>query len=192
MQAPPRFRLAKPLLTALLILMAGCAINRPQVKSLSDRDAPRILFEPAIATTVSALSALPSKCGPAGNHRVRSEEFQVYQVVGRITRIRRERDHDIHIVLADLDHPKDHLVIEADDPAVGRNASSPYRDRLSRARRMLDALIDESADRRLNDLNGAVVRVSGVGFFDLAHFQVGRSRSCIELHPILTIERVAQ
>ena len=31
----------------------------------------------------------------------------------------------------------------------------------------------------------------GIGFFDFGHFQKGRSRSCIELHPILAIERIA-
>ena len=34
--------------------------------------------------------------------------------------------------------------------------------------------------------------LTGVGFFDVNHLQVGRSRSCIELHPILTIERVSE
>jgi hypothetical protein len=39
---------------------------------------------------------------------------------------------------------------------------------------------------------GTTVRVTGVGFFDVNHLQVGRSRSCIELHPIVTIERVSE
>ena len=42
------------------------------------------------------------------------------------------------------------------------------------------------------ELRGMVVRVTGVGFFDVNHFQVGRSQSCIELHPILTIERARE
>jgi hypothetical protein len=201
------------LLVASMLVAAGCALNRPQVKSLRDRDAPRIQFDTVIVTTPSALNAIASKCGPAGNHRVRPEELQVFQVVGTITRIRRERDRDIHIVLADIDHPGDHLVIESDDPDFGKNAASPYRDRLSTARHMLDALVDASAGRREagperpglqtagrtsqvrrdpGALKGTIVRVTGVGFFDYRHFQVGRSRSCIELHPILTIERVGK
>jgi hypothetical protein len=39
---------------------------------------------------------------------------------------------------------------------------------------------------------GTTVRVTDVGFFDVNHLQVGRSRSCIELHPILTIERMSE
>src|SRR5207248_4168299 len=67
---------------------------------------------------------------------------------------------------------------------------SPYRDRLVAARRMMNALISDSSANRLDDLRGTMVRVTGVGFFDVNHLQKGRSRSCIELHPILTIERL--
>ena len=169
----------------------GCALNRTEVKSLRDPTAARIQFDTAVDTTISALNAIPSHCRPTGNRRVRDEELRVYRVEGTITRVKRERDHDIHIVLADTMHPEDHLVIESDDPNVGKNAASPYRDRLAAARRMLDALISDSSGDRFDDLKGTVVRVTGVGFFDVNHLQKGRSRSCIELHPILTIERVS-
>jgi hypothetical protein len=39
----------------------------------------------------------------------------------------------------------------------------------------------------LKPLTGKTVRVRGVGFYDFAHGQTGRSQSCIELHPILNI-----
>ena len=65
-------------------------------------------------------------------------------------------------------------------------------EKLAAGRRMLDALAAQSADHQLRDLQGTVVRVTGVGFFDVRHFQVGRARSCIELHPILAIERITR
>jgi hypothetical protein len=164
-------------------------LSRSEVKSLRDGDAHRIAFDTPIATTVSALNNIPSHCGPARNHRTRIEERQVYTVTARITRIKRERDHDVHIVLADLDHPRDRLVVEADDPDFRKNAASPYREKLAAGRRMLDALIAQAGARQLRDLQGTIVRVTGVGFFDVRHFQVGRSRNCIELHPVLAIER---
>lgn len=169
----------------------GCALNRGEVKSLRDPDAGRVQFAPAIATTISALNALPSGCGPAGNRRRRAEEFRVYEVSGRITRIRRERDHDIHVVLADLDHPREHMVVEFDDPDFRKNVLSPERARIAAARRMLNALASDSDDRSLSSLKGLTVKVSGVGFFDINHFQSGRSRSCIELHPVTAIERIS-
>jgi len=37
---------------------------------------------------------------------------------------------------------------------------------------------------------GQTARVRGVGFFDFDHGQTGRSRSCIELHPVIAIDAV--
>ena len=168
----------------------GCALNRTEVKSLRDRTAPAIRFDSPVDTTIAALNAIPRQCGPAGNRRVRDEELRVYRIEGRITRVKQEPDHDIHIVLADPTTARDQIVVESGDPDFGRNAASPYRDSLVAARRMLDALVTVSSGDGLNSLKGSVVRVTGVGFFDFNHLQKGRSRSCIELHPILAIERV--
>ena len=38
----------------------------------------------------------------------------------------------------------------------------------------------------------ASVPQAGVAFFDVMHFQRGRSRSCVELHPVLSIESAAE
>ena len=179
-------------LVAFVTFAAGCALNRSDVKSLRDLGASRIRLDSAIETSIAALNAIPAHCGPGRDHRVREEEFHVYQVIGRIARAKRERDHDIHIVLEDLDNPRARLVVESDDPDFRGNVKSPYRDRLAVARHMFDELVAQSGARELNDLRGIVVRVTGVGFFDLNHLQVGRSRSCIELHPILAIERVRE
>jgi hypothetical protein len=168
--------------------MVGCAFNRTEVKSLRDPTAARIEFDLPIDTTVSALNAIQPHCSPTGNRRVRHEELRVYRIEGTILRLKRERDHDIHIVLADTTNPKDHIIVESDDPNFGKNVGSPYRNKLTAARRMMDALV-ASADA-FEDLRGTIVRVTGIGFFDVNHLQKGRSRSCIELHPILTIERL--
>ena len=178
------------LILAGAVATDGCALNRPQVKSLSDPEAVRIQFDKVLDTNVSALNGLRPQCGASGNHRVRDEEFHVYRLVGTITRVKREPDHDVHIILADPKSPRDHIVVEADDPDFRRNAVSPYRDQLAAGRRAFDQLLTGAGVARLSDLNGATVRVTGVGFFDFNHLQHGRSRSCIELHPILSIERL--
>jgi len=175
---------------ASLLLTTGCALNRSQVKSLSDRDAGRIQFDPVVATTIGALNALTAQCGPARNRRVRTEERQVYRVEGIITRVKRERDHDIHLVLRDPSQVRETLVVEADDPDFRLNVTSPYRSKLSAGRQMLEALMLRSTATPASDLVGLRVAVTGVGFFDINHLQVGRARSCIELHPLLSIERL--
>src|SRR5204863_4410854 len=53
------------------LFAAGCALNRGQVKALRDPAAVRIQFDSVIDTTISELNALPSRCWPAGNGRVR-------------------------------------------------------------------------------------------------------------------------
>jgi hypothetical protein len=168
-------------------LAQGCAWNRADVKSLRDPAAGRVQFDAVLDTTIAALNAVAPQCGPAGNRRVRDEEFRVYRVTGIMTRVRRERDHDVHIVIADPANPRQHMVVEADDPDFKKNTTSPYRDRLAAGRGGIDALIAGVA--RLDQLHGITVRVTGVGFFDINHLQKGRSRSCLELHPILAIER---
>ena len=180
----PRFGLA-----ACAVATLACAVNRAQVKSLSDPTATAIQFEPVIDTTIAALNAIPSRCGPANNRRARTEEFHVYRVVGTVGRVRRKRDHDIHIVLADPTRPDQRLIVESDDPGFRLNFASPYHGKLADARQMLDALMTQAGVSQLDDLSGMTVRVAGVGFFDISHFQKGRSRSCIELHPVLTIVR---
>jgi hypothetical protein len=171
---------------------AACALTRSEVKALRDRDASRIALDTVIPTTVTALNELPSHCGPAGNRRRSEQEFRVYQVVGRITRVRRERDRDVHIVLEDLDHPRDRLVIELADPDSRSGRQSPYRDRLAAAQTAFGTLERAFAVGSPRELEGRIVRVTGVGFFDLYHFQRGRSRSCIELHPVLSMEPAAK
>src|SRR5207248_11173411 len=109
-----------------------------------DPEASRIRLDAVIETTVAALNAIPAHCGPGRDHRVREEEFHVYQVIGRIVRAKRERDHDIHIVLEDPDNPRVRLVVESDDPDVRGTVKSPYRERLAVARHMFDELVGRS------------------------------------------------
>jgi hypothetical protein len=174
----------------LAALASGCALNRPEVKSLRDAGAARIDFDRPIATTIAALNAVAPRCGPAFNHRVRAEEYRVYEVVGRITRVKREPDHDVHIGIADPSDPRQRMVVEIKDSEFRGSARSPYRARLAAAQAMFDALMIEAGVRSPRELVGTLVRVTGVGFFDMNHLQIGRSRSCIELHPVLAIERV--
>ena len=174
---------------AAVALATGCTIARGDVKGLRDADANRIRFDPAIDTSIAALNDLPSHCGPTRDHRVREEEFRVYRIIGTIRGVKRAPDHDIHIVLDDPDNPDLHVIVELPDPDSRGSLKSPHRDRLALAMHTFENLLKETGARQWDELRGVRVRGPGVGFFDLSHFQVGRSRSCIELHPILAIER---
>ena len=63
------------------------------------------------------------------------------------------------------------------DPACA--TTSPYVTTLSNTR---------MAYQRLGVQPGQRVTVRGVGFFDFAHGQTGRSQSCLELHAVLDVK----
>jgi hypothetical protein len=176
-------------LLTVMSLATGCTIARGDVKGLRDAGATHVRMDAAIDTSITALNDLPSHCGPTRDHRVREEEFQVYRIIGTIRHVKRAPDHDIHIVLDDPDRLAAHIIVELPDPDSAGSLQSPYRDRLTLAMQSFENLLAETGARQWNDLQGIRVRVTGVGFFDLRHFQVGRSRSCIELHPVLKIEQ---
>ena len=164
----------------------ACGVERWPVKTLSDFDALRVSFA-AEATTVEALNQFPPHCdGGPDTSRPFPEEFRTFEVVGRITLVRRQDDRDYHIVLADPETGST-IVTEVKDPSCAGAAQSPFSRTLSAAQGEFVALRAGRSDRALE---GMLVRVRGVGFFDFDHRQTGRSRNCMELHPILAIGEV--
>jgi len=163
-----------------------CGVERWPVKTLSDADALRVNFAP-LSSSVAILSNLPEHCGGGpDNARAYAEELQVFEVVGRIIVARAEDDRDFHVAIADPIDPGATMVTEVADPGCSGATASPFAPHLQAARFSFDAF---RAGRNLTSLSGELVRVRGVGFYDFNHGQTGRSRSCIELHPILAIER---
>jgi len=163
-----------------------CGEERWPVKTLSDPDASRVNLSNVQVTTIKALNQFATHCATLPDARAYAEEFQVYEVVGRIIASSPESDLDYHIAVADMDDPTYTIVTETPDPNCDGVVNSPYRQALIQARSAFDALV---AGRPISALVGTVVRIRGVGFYDFAHGQTGRSQSCIELHPIFGIER---
>lgn len=172
-----------------VVVGVTCGVERWAVKTLSDVGAGAVNLANVQQTTVRDLNQFPAHCSSLPSARTFAEEFQVYEVVARITLARLEDDRDYHIALADPDDPGATIVTEVADPVCQGVVSSPFLQTLTQARAQWDAI---RAGRSLASLAGTMVRIRGVGFYDFDHNQTGRSRSCIELHPILGIERVPQ
>lgn len=164
-----------------------CGSERWAVKTLSDDDAPRMRFDNPIATTIIDLNGLTPRCQAGPDRRAWPEEFKVYELVGRVKSVRAEQDRDIHIVLADPEEPNCVMVVEIADPACSGAADSPHVAMLVQARSMFSLLLRSGLENDPRPLIGRLVRVRGVGFFDFDHGQEGKSRSCIELHPVLSM-----
>ena len=164
-----------------------CGVERWAVKTLSDPDAATVDPNRVQAATIKDLNLVSAHCGGGPDRRTYAEEFQVYEVVGRITLVRLEDDRDFHIALADPDDPTYTIVTEIADPLCQGVVSSPFLSLFTQVKGAFDAV---RAGRSLASLSGTKVRARGVGFFDFNHNQTGRSQSCMELHPITAIEIV--
>jgi len=155
---------------------AQCGVERWSVKTLADADATRVDMLSVSNSSVSALNAVTARCSGLPESRSFGEEFRVYEVTGIVQVTRNEDDRDVHIALADPNDATKTMVVEVVDPSCA--TTSPFLTTLSNAR---------SQYQSLGSLTGRRVRVRGVGFYDFAHGQTGRSQSCIELHPVLSI-----
>jgi hypothetical protein len=162
-----------------------CGTERWSVKTLSDGDASRVDLSRVQSTTIRDLTARAAHCDGGPDRRTYPEEFEVFEVAGRVTFVNFETDRDYHVVLADPSDPNSTMVTEVADFACQGAISSPHRSVIETTRSAFIALL---AGRSPSSLVGATVRLRGVGFFDFAHGQTGRSRNCIELHPIVKIE----
>lgn len=158
------------------------------MKTLADTDAGAVALSVVTPISIRALNALPSHCEGGPDRRTFPEEFRVFEVVGRISYAAHEADRDYHIALEDPEAPGNTVVTELADTACAGAISSPHFTALRSAEGMFDAL---QGGQPLSRIIGTVVRIRGVGFYDFNHGQRGRSRNCIELHPIVGVERVS-
>jgi len=156
----------------------SCGTERWSVKTLSDADAPRVNLNEITSTSISALNGFAAHCSRLPDARTFPEEFRVYEVSGVAQLTRNEDDHDVHIALSDPNDASQTIVVEVADPACAGAAQSPDAPVLAHAR---------SQYQNIGALTGKTVKVRGVGFYDFDHGQTGRSRNCIELHPVIDI-----
>jgi Big-like domain-containing protein len=157
-----------------------CGTERWAVKTLSDPDAVTIDMNTASPATIAALNALPAHCAGLPEKRTFLEEFHVFEITGIVLRTTNEADRDISVALADPHDVTRTIVVAIVEPTCAGAIDSPFRSLLQQARVQYN---------RLGALVGHVVRVRGVGFYDFGRGQVGQSRSCIELHPVISISQ---
>jgi hypothetical protein len=164
----------------------SCGVERWFVKTLADRDAARVNIAAVTPSSIRELNELPTRCSGLPDTRAFDEEFKVFEVVGRITFVAHEDDRDYHIALEDVSNPGYTIVTELADTLCAGAITSPHFSSPSQADAMWRILLN---DRLPQTLVGTSVRVRGVGFYDFNHGQRGRSRNCLELHPVLALDR---
>jgi len=164
----------------------ACGVERWFVKTLADQDAGSVALSAVTAISIHDLNALTPHCDGSPDRRVYAEEFRVFEITGRVIYIAHEDDRDYHMAVEDPDDPTATVVTELADTRCSGASMSPHLAALRSVEGMFASVLSGSAP---SSLVGTMVRIQGVGFYDFDHGQRGRSKSCIELHPIVFISR---
>jgi hypothetical protein len=201
------------LLMAALGLAATSGILRGQcggeerwpVKMGSDSRASQVSTNP-VSIDLHSVAALARPDLPADNETRVDGETNLYVVDGRLRKFKPETgktgDGDYHLVITDdtlqfsaggSGQPSPHsLIAEVVNPecVAGRAGDLPtpsfFQAQLVAVRTKFEEQFPHITGG-WNDAGGVPVRITGIGFFDRPHGQVGRALNGIEIHPVLDI-----
>jgi hypothetical protein len=179
-------------------LQAAAVHERWSVKTGADADAQALTSQSPTSTTIADLRALavPALLPPDG--RSEGAEKTVWQLTATLQTYRSESDGDYHLVIAD---EQDNTMI-AEIPNPGDITTPSYfAEQITGARTAFDNHFQIAEN--INAPTAAVapgpgegpqlqqaavqVTVTGLGFFDFNHGQLGVAPNAIELHPVINI-----
>ena len=118
--------------------------------------------------------------------RIAPTELTTFRVDAYLGGWRPESDGDMHLILFGMQNQRVSLVAEIPNPNCSGACASGLSEDFAKARAIVQEILTtpNPADEPI------VLRVTGVGFFDRNHGQVGAAPNLIELHPVLAIQRV--
>jgi hypothetical protein len=170
-----------------------CGTERWRIKTIFDNDAKRINFQPR-HISVSELVSFPAP-EVLSDERFDAEK-QVYSVEAVLLGWKQETtehgDRDFHLVLADPNDLTRTMIAEVPSAECQGACSSSQAQHFAEVRQTLTAQLSEPEAHFRRFPQTWVVRVEGVGFFDIFHQQIGVAENCMELHPLLKVEFVRQ
>ena len=163
-----------------------CGVERWDVKTLSDAGAGSVNFTPQ-PTTVNALRALPAPVVGDSTPRMAGVETTTYTVRAALVEMKLADDKDIHLVIADPADPSHTMIAEFPDVGCAGAVNSAKKGQMQAARAALVSACGSASSSSFRILTG-LATITGVGFFDQIHGQVGVAPNGIELHPVLHFE----
>lgn len=170
-----------------------CGTERWRIKTIFDNDAKRINFMPRYIS-VSELVSLPAP-EVLSDERADAEK-QVYSMEAVLLGWKQETgqhgDRDFHLVLADPNDVTRTMIAEVPFGECQGACNSSQAQHYAEVRQVLTAQLAEPQAHFRRFTPAWVVRVEGVGFFDIFHQQIGVAENCMELHPLLKVEFVRQ
>jgi hypothetical protein len=170
-----------------------CGTERWHVKTMSDPYASQVNRNVQV-TTVDTLihAAVPTGLSASSdNVRFAPWELKAVQVRGKITGWKTETDNDYHIVISDMTHPTETMIIEPPSTACSGACSSGYGALYQSARNAFVACLGSPPSSFTAPGKTVVVDVTGVPMFDLLHGQTGVAPNGIEIHPVISVAFVS-
>jgi hypothetical protein len=163
-----------------------CGIKRWAVKTMADSEARSVDLDPTSTTVEGLVAEKPPDYDRDG--RRTSFERKTYAIVADVVFVKKEADQDVHVVVRGESGAT--MIVEF--PADACVGDSVVRSRMAAARTALLALLPTwPAHRSVLRLRQPVrVKITGVAFLDDLHHQRGAAPNGVELHPILSIEKV--
>lgn len=160
-----------------------CGTERWRIKTLSDPGRDKVNATPVTAT-VEELVRLPRPARIPDGTRVMPVEGTVYTVTGYVGAWKNADDKDIHVILSGMVNQRVSLIAEIPNPQCTGACDSGLAEDYARARAVFLRRINRPNPRD----EPIVMTITGVGFFDRPHGQVGAAANNFELHPVLKIE----
>jgi hypothetical protein len=162
---------------------AACGSDYWPLKTFSDPLRKKVNL--TAKDTTLAVIASPDHPPPTPTTRNTPFERQVWRITVQITEFKREGDSDIHLTLFDAGT---YGIAEMPAAAcVPKKARA--RKAIIKARKKFEAACGKATNswKQL----GAVVTISGVGFWDKPHTQNPHAPNFAELHPVTAIKFIA-
>ena len=162
---------------------AACGSDYWPLKTFSDPLRKKVKLTPT-DTTLTQI-ATPAHPQPTPTTRNTAFELQVWRLTAQITEFKREGDRDIHLILFDAGS---YGIAELPAAAcVPKKARAPKA--IINARKKFEAACGKATSSWTQ--LGAVVTISGVGFWDKPHTQNPHAPNFAELHPVTAIKFIS-
>lgn len=162
---------------------AACGSDYWPLKTFSDPQRKKVNLAPKDTTLTDI--ATPDHPHPTPTARNTPFERQVWRVTVQITEFKREGDSDIHLILFD-----------AGTYGIAEMPSGDCVPKKARARKAI-INVRKHFEARCGKATsswkqlGAVVTISGVGFWDKPHTQNPHAPNFAELHPVIALKFIS-
>lgn len=168
-------------------------MQRWHIKTLGDAYVNTINWTPqSVSVDTLRAAAVPSGYDQY-NDTTRYAPWETKAVTVRATLVgwKTETDHDYHIVISDLTHPSDTMIVEPPDPTCSSACDGGFSNYFQTARSKLTTCFGQPPSSFKNFAAGIVVDITGVPEFDAIHGQTGVAPNGIEIHPVLSVKFVS-